>query len=218
MDNSGNYLLFIVAWLSWCGLHSFLICPPVLTYLEKLLGETFRFYRLSYNLVSLITLAFPAFLGLSLQQSETAVFVWSGIAGGIRILLLGFALILFISAGRHYDMSLFLGLTQVRSRRHGHLVMPPNVLTISGVSAIVRHPWYLGGILFVWSAAEVLYPSTVITAVILSGYFVTGTILEERKLVRKFGDSYRVYQHDVSMLFPVKWLCTVLRINKNNGN
>jgi protein-S-isoprenylcysteine O-methyltransferase Ste14 len=35
---------------------------------------------------------------------------------------------------------------------------------------------------------------------------VIGTILEERKLVREFGEPYREYQRNVSMFFPYKWL------------
>ena len=191
---------------------------PVTDYPEKLLGEGFRFYRLAYNLISSVTLAVPVFVGLSLQKSETPVFIWSGgVAGTVRFSLLGSALILFVSAAKHYDMKSFLGISQVRSRNRCHLIENKHVFTTSGASAIVRHPWYLGGILLVWSAAKVLYPSTVIAAVIISVYFVVGTILEERKLVKQFGDSYRTYQHSVPMLFPFKWLDGFLKINKKQG-
>lgn len=209
-----TYLLLIISWLSWCGLHSFLISVPATNYLEKLLGERFRFYRLVFNLISSATLAVPLFVGFSLQKSEPAVFIWSGLSEIIRFCLLGSALILFASAAKYYDMKSFLGISQVRSRRHSHLLKDQNVFTESGVSAIVRHPWYLGGILFVWSAAKVFYPSTVIAAGIISGYFVVGTILEERKLVKHFGDAYRTYQQRVPMLFPVKWLAAFFQIVK----
>jgi hypothetical protein len=33
-----------------------------------------------------------------------------------------------------------------------------------------------------------------------------GSFLEERKLVREFGDKYQEYQQAVSMLFPWRWL------------
>jgi hypothetical protein len=39
---------------------------------------------------------------------------------------------------------------------------------------------------------------------------VIGTFLEERKLVREFGDRYRKYQAEVSMFIPLKWLQTKL--------
>jgi methanethiol S-methyltransferase len=41
---------------------------------------------------------------------------------------------------------------------------------------------------------------------ILSAYLVIGTLLEERKLILEFGDKYRLYQRQVSMFIPLKWL------------
>lgn len=48
--------------------------------------------------------------------------------------------------------------------------------------------------------------TAVIVNIILSVYVIVGTLLEERKLIREFGDEYREYQKKVSMLFPVKWI------------
>jgi protein-S-isoprenylcysteine O-methyltransferase Ste14 len=42
--------------------------------------------------------------------------------------------------------------------------------------------------------------------VILSAYLLIGTLLEERKLVLEFGEKYKAYQRQVSMLIPLKWL------------
>jgi steroid 5-alpha reductase family enzyme len=200
-----SYLLLIVLWLSWCGLHSVLICIPVTSALETLLGAYFRFYRLAYNLISIITLIAPVLVSLSLQSSETLVFVWTGMYQMVRVFLIAAALFLFVSGGKQYDIRHFLGISQVLTKRNSHLLNDGTVFTVSGISTVVRHPWYLGGILIIWSAPKSFFPSTVITAVILSGYFLVGTILEERKLVKHFGESYRAYQREVSMLFPVKW-------------
>jgi protein-S-isoprenylcysteine O-methyltransferase Ste14 len=200
-----SYLLLIVLWLSWCGLHSVLICIPVTSALEMLLGAYFRFYRLAYNLISIVTLIAPVLVSLSLQSSETLVFVWTGMYQMVRVFLIAAALFLFVSGGKQYDIRHFLGISQVLTKRNSHLLNDGTVFTVSGISTVVRHPWYLGGILIIWSAPKFFFPSTVITAVILSGYFLVGTLLEERKLVKHFGESYRAYQREVSMLFPVKW-------------
>jgi protein-S-isoprenylcysteine O-methyltransferase Ste14 len=37
---------------------------------------------------------------------------------------------------------------------------------------------------------------------VISIYFIIGSILEERKLVSEFGERYREYQQTVSMLIP----------------
>jgi protein-S-isoprenylcysteine O-methyltransferase Ste14 len=42
--------------------------------------------------------------------------------------------------------------------------------------------------------------------VILTGYFMIGTVPEERKLLVEFPEAYRAYQQSVSMLFPYQWL------------
>jgi protein-S-isoprenylcysteine O-methyltransferase Ste14 len=41
---------------------------------------------------------------------------------------------------------------------------------------------------------------------VLSLYLVIGAFLEERKLLKEFGDDYRLYKNRVSMLFPWKWI------------
>ncbi len=69
---------------------------------------------------------------------------------------------------------------------------------------MIRHPWYLGGILIVW--ARDLSLSTILNNTVITSYFIIGTVLEERKLVREFGEPYREYQRNVSMFFPCKWL------------
>jgi steroid 5-alpha reductase family enzyme len=213
-----SYLLLILVWIAWCGLHSALTCVPVTDHFERVLGTNFRFYRLAYNLISIATLAVPVFLTLSIQRSETVLLAWAGMAETIRFFLIGTAVILFISGGKQYDLSHFLGISQVRTRQPTHLLKGQDVFIVSGVSRMTRHPWYLGGILMVWSAPNSFFPSTVITAVIISVYFLVGTMLEEYKLVKHFGDTYREYQQDVSMLFPLKWLNRLFKINNKRGD
>ena len=37
---------------------------------------------------------------------------------------------------------------------------------------------------------------------VLTAYFIIGSILEERRLLARFGDAYREYQQRVPMLIP----------------
>ncbi len=76
----------------------------------------------------------------------------------------------------------------------------------TGVFGLVRHPWYLGSLLLIWSALPVYPLPKFVAAVILSCYLVIGTLLEERKIIARHGERYRAYQQRVSMLFPWKWL------------
>jgi protein-S-isoprenylcysteine O-methyltransferase Ste14 len=48
--------------------------------------------------------------------------------------------------------------------------------------------------------------SLIISNVILIGYFIVGSLLEERKLCVEFPGVYEEYRQRVSMLFPYRWL------------
>jgi len=96
------------------------------------------------------------------------------------------------------------GIAQIRARRADGSLSKDDSFVVSGIHRIIRHPWYLGGILIVW--AQDLSVSTIMINMIISVYFIVGSFLEELKLVREFGDKYREYQQTVSMLFPWRWL------------
>jgi protein-S-isoprenylcysteine O-methyltransferase Ste14 len=44
--------------------------------------------------------------------------------------------------------------------------------------------------------------SDIVVNAVLTAYVIIGTMLEERKLVLEFGDSYVRYQKEVPMLIP----------------
>jgi protein-S-isoprenylcysteine O-methyltransferase Ste14 len=58
--------------------------------------------------------------------------------------------------------------------------------------------------LIIW--ARDLGLTALVVNIVLSLYLVIGAFLEERKLIKEFGDDYRHYQNRVSMLFPWKWI------------
>ncbi|MBT8359997.1 MAG: isoprenylcysteine carboxylmethyltransferase family protein [Deltaproteobacteria bacterium] len=213
-----TYILFTASLVAWCTVHSLLISPGVSRYMERRLGPLFRYYRISYNIFSLLSLIFPLLFGLYLQSYEIVLFSWSQGWVVIRYGLLFCASALFYLGARHYDLRHFLGTAQMRSGAKSMLLSDGSDFVTSGISGVTRHPWYLGGIIFIWSAADNVYPSTLITACIVSAYFVIGSFLEERKLHEKFGQPYEDYQKEVSMLFPVKWLQGQLKIRTTRGN
>jgi protein-S-isoprenylcysteine O-methyltransferase Ste14 len=114
------------------------------------------------------------------------------------------AVFLFFLGGRHYDVRLVLGIKQIREGTSSKLITDTDELDTSGVLGITRHPWYLAAILLIW--ARQLDVSGLFVNVILTSYLIVGTYLEEKKLIREFGEKYLNYQKKVSMLIPYKWL------------
>ena len=205
MVSAVTYALLILLWCGWCSLHSYLISSGFIAFFEALSGPYCKYFRLGYNVFALLSLMLPVLFTLSIRQGETPLYICQGWCNVLRLVILGIAVLLFVGGARHYDLLQFIGVTQIRSEYHSMLLNSSATFEPSGVHGIVRHPWYLGGIILVWTASGRFYLSSIVVAAILSLYFVVGAILEEKKLVARYGDAYRVYQRQVSMLLPVKW-------------
>ena len=66
----------------------------------------------------------------------------------------------------------------------------------------VRHPLYFGGILGIWATPKMTVTHFVF-AILLTSYFIIGTLFEERDLMKEFGDKYREYKKKTPMLIPL---------------
>jgi protein-S-isoprenylcysteine O-methyltransferase Ste14 len=204
MEISVKHLYAVLGWVLWCTLHSTLISTTVTDFAKTKLGGGFRFYRLFYNVVSLVTLIPLVYYSHTLR--EAPVFRWEGPLGIVQVFLLAVSVYLFVSGGRHYSWARFWGIFQIKVGRAGSSLADSSTFVVSGIHRIIRHPWYLGGILIVW--AQDMSASTILINMVISVYFMIGAVLEERKLVIEFGEKYREYQRSVSMLFPWRWLKT----------
>ncbi len=67
----------------------------------------------------------------------------------------------------------------------------------------IRHPLYLSALLMIWS-----YPDLTLDRLLLNltftAWVITGSLIEERYLVTRFGEEYRDYQKRVPMLLPLR--------------
>jgi methanethiol S-methyltransferase len=199
-------LYVLLGWILWCTLHSTLISITVTEYMQRKLGDAFRFYRLLYNTFALATLLPLASYSLSIRQEP--IFRWAWPLGIVQYLLLGASIFLFIVGGWHYNLSQFLGIHQIKAEGANRSLSGYDTFVASGIHRVIRHPWYLGGMMIVW--ARDLSLLTILVNMVITSYFFIGTILEERKLVREFGGTYREYQRKVAMFVPYRWLKTKL--------
>jgi methanethiol S-methyltransferase len=210
MGLTADNLFVALLWMLWCTFHSALITKTVTDYAKRKWGDQYRFYRLFFNIISLVT--FAPLLYYSVFHRGPLIFHWEGPLLIIKYLLLLAGLSLFAAGARHYSMSQFFGIHQIRTGHLDHTLSAYDTFDTTGVLGVIRHPWYTGGIMVIWSSD--IYMSNLLNNTIVSVYFVIGTLLEERKLLQEFGDKYREYQKNVSMLIPYK--CLIAKIKKRH--
>jgi protein-S-isoprenylcysteine O-methyltransferase Ste14 len=171
---------------------------------EKLAGKI-AFYRLFYNLASLII--FAAVYSLAPKPNVILYdlqFPFDIITFALQVLsLIG----LFWSA-KHLNLKEFIGIAQIERYLNGTYQIndldAKILFNANGANKYVRHPVYFFSILFLGfrPTMSLFY---LIMFICLVFYFYAGSIFEERKLVELFGDEYKKYQKDVPRLLPLKF-------------
>ncbi len=193
-----EYILLFILWILWCALHSLMISEVVVSGIRQKYGDRYRYYRIFFNLVSVLTLIPVVIYSGSLQIDP--FFTWSGAWRPVQFLLALGAIALFYAGSRHYDLRQFLGIRQVMEHESRKGLTETGGLDTSGILGVIRHPWYTAGILIVW--ARPLDMAVLVTNIVLTAYLIIGTHLEEKRLVAEFGDEYREYQNKVPMFLP----------------
>ena len=190
-------LLLASAWVLWCSLHSLLASPLVQAWLERCFPVLAGRYRLVYNLFATLSIL-PLLCWQGSRPASPLLLVWAGPWEVLRAAAWVAAVALFWGGARVYPLREFCGLRPPdRFRPEG----PPPLVT-QGVLGVVRHPWYLAGLLVLWGRD--LDREGLLSAGLLSAYLVLGAHLEERRLLRIYGQTYRRYQHQVAGLVPGK--------------
>lgn len=189
-----SHLILIALWIIYYVIHSVFASSEVKGFFENKINKYFRYYRLSYTLFAFITLI----LLLLFQYSfYSPILIKSLLIKYFALIFLIFPglIIMGISIKKY-----FMLLSGIRSV---FTPTPPAELKINGIHRYVRHPLYSGTVLFVWGLFFV-FPmlNNLIAVLLLTLYVLIGIIFEEKKLIKEFGENYRLYISKVPMLIP----------------
>lgn len=190
-------ILSILLYFTIYGLiHSVMAATGFKLRLRKWIGPSFdRGYRLAYNLFALISLL-PLFWMLAVLPDRVLYAVpspWSWLMMvGQAAALAGAGITLLQTNLWH-----FAGLAQITAADP----TATGSLTVRGAYAWVRHPLYTFSLIFLW-LTPTMTVNTLTAWLVFTAYFYLGSIHEERRLIREFGDAYTRYQTQVPRLIP----------------
>jgi protein-S-isoprenylcysteine O-methyltransferase Ste14 len=190
-------ILLVLLWVLFFFSHSLLAANSVKNAAKRLSPNFYRFYRLTYNILSLLFLA--AILYIIFYRHELSyMFKPNSISSVAAIVFLISGAVVTMLSFRNYDLREFTGIKQLKEQ-----TPHPSKLVIKGLNMYVRHPLYFGLLLFVlgfflWQPTQM----NLVSLAIIYCYLFIGIKLEEKKLVEEFGDDYRAYQQRVNMLVP----------------
>jgi protein-S-isoprenylcysteine O-methyltransferase Ste14 len=165
-----------------------------------------RFVPHSIERSTFVLLASLALLLLYWQWRPLTSVVWSvenafGVITLNTISGIGWALVLISTfLINHFEL---FGLRQVFARLRG-VALPEARFKAPSLYKSVRHPIYLGFLLAFWATPH-MTSGHLLFAIGTTGYILIGIRLEERDLIAQFGEQYRNYRKQVSMLIPMPW-------------
>jgi protein-S-isoprenylcysteine O-methyltransferase Ste14 len=193
--------LLVLVWAFYFGMHSLLASLSFKKLIHEFFPGFIPYYRIIFNICAVLFLALPLGVVYLAQVDAPALWQWQGIMAGLANGLALVALILFIWSLRFYDSSEFLGFNQLHNNTKD--VEDQEKFCLSPLHRYIRHPWYFLALILIWTRDMDL--PTLITAIMITGYFILGSRLEENKLLIYHGEIYKKYRQKVSALFPLPW-------------
>lgn len=170
-------------------------------FVEKM-GDKIAFYRLFYNLSSILSFAF---FYLVSPKPDLIVYDLHYPFDIITFALQILSFIGLIWAVRGTNLLVFAGISQIKKYLEGNYsaedLDEQQVFRNTGAFKLVRHPVYLFLILFLGlrPTMDLFY---FVMFICISAYFYIGSIFEEKKLIKIFGNDYLEYQRSVPRIIP----------------
>lgn len=196
-----NIFWLSLAVLTWGVIHSVLASLGAKDWVRRRLGDGgMRYYRLAYNIFSVVS--FAPILGLMAVLPDRSLYripapwIYLSLAGQFA------AVALLVIGMLQTDTLSFVGLRQLFDGKER-----PSALVTRGLYRWVRHPLYTAGLLFIW-LTPVMSLNSLVVVIGSTIYIIVGAFYEERKLAREFGAAYVNYKASTPMLIPglkIRW-------------
>jgi len=168
-------------------------------WLAKYFPSLMPYYRLMFNITALVMLL-PLMFVMFIYPGEQ-LWQWQGLGFYFSTGLAISAVIGFIYSLKFYDLTEFTGTRQIKERNNS--VEDQEHFKISPLHRYVRHPWYFFALVLIWTRDA--STTQLLVYLMLTGYFVIGSKMEEQKLRAYHGVVYRKYQEKVAGLIPLPW-------------
>ena len=199
--------LTLTACMAFGIVHSLLILEPVKNLAVRIISEqrVKIFYRLAFTLISILTTVATVYLILLIPD----VVLFKGPIWWRALMYFGEAagLVFGALAFRVIDLQEFLGIRQaIRYMKTGDSGgdiegMTNEDFVAKSVYGIVRHPLYFAGII-IFACQPTVTRNWLVVSVVAITYFIYGSIIEEKRIIARFGEEYRQYMRSVPAFIP----------------
>jgi len=184
--------LFLLRFSLFAVVHSLLAIPSLKQRFTGRSGHLRRFYRLYYNVASLLLFAWV----MASFRNVTVLYVVPGVWSLVLYVVQMVILIILTACVRQTGAAEFLGIKE--QTREG--LKTPRLVT-DGWYRFVRHPLYLFSMLFLLSN-PVISSRWLVLTLVSAVYFLVGALLEEKRLLLEFGSEYLAYKRTVPFMIP----------------
>ncbi|MCA9914622.1 MAG: DUF1295 domain-containing protein [Anaerolineae bacterium] len=198
--------IVIVLVLGFGLLHSLTADRRLKEWIAAIIGQRAYegWYRLTYNVFSVLLLS-PALLAMALL-GNTILYRVPDLLVPIFLILQLIGIGGLVIATLQIDVMRFAGIRQAITYLRGEpLPLPPEPLQTGGLYAWVRHPLYFFSMMAIWFV-PVMTDGLLAFNLGATAYFLIGSMVEERRMLRTFGEEYATYQQRVPWMFPLlRW-------------
>jgi protein-S-isoprenylcysteine O-methyltransferase Ste14 len=186
-----NYMWLTIGWVLYFTLHSVLAADGAKGLVISMMGSSLRWYRLFYSVFSTGALIVLVFYGATIPAAY--FFERTELLRYVSLVFTTFGVMTIRLAFKQFQLKSFVGFTPETG----------STLKREGILKRIRHP-ILSGIILITLGYFIFIPNlpTLVSCLCILGYLPMGVWLEEKKLIKFFGEEYLQYKREVPAFIP----------------